>query len=287
MRRRHSFGSIVIAILFLSLAGCRGPSGPSGPQPHKALYAAALTLDGRVGTFEVRDGSRITDVVTAGGLIEVVFENDRSVVGRLHVPPGLLGDTAIDTRIDGRWRVVDDRLRIAPRAGTFLEEIAFEMHGPRITAEAEVGGRVLEIELMSVARADPTLVAPDFAAFEASAGTQAVPGRGRVGRISLRNRTGRAQAVLVQPCPAFIRVYPTGESRLVWDQAEYLGCRERRRLALVGSGGSFRIDTPLFTPAHVLGGGEPDGKFDIHVVFPLGDEEIEAHAGEVIMAYSR
>lgn len=283
------FATAIAAAGALLLAACGGgPSGPGAQQPHKTLHAAAPTLDGRVGEFVVQSGDEVFDVLGAGGLVEVIFERDHTIVGRIFVPAGIVGVGEVDVEFQGTWRIEGGALRIAPDVPTLLEDLAFQVDGPRVAASGVVNGRAVSLELASVARTDPTLVDPGFTPFEYSSGRVIVPKKGlRIFVVGV-DETGTDQAVLLGPCAVFGRAYPAGEESLIWDQSiEDADCGGPRRLALVEAGGEFRVETPLITIGDVLDfGALPDGTYDLWGVLRLGAREAEVFAVRVTMSYT-
>lgn len=253
------------------LAACDdGPTGNEA-QPNRALYAAALTLDGRVGAFVV-DGADALDV---GAILEVRFENDRSIVGRLFAPAGVLGESAVDLEFVGSWSASDGDARIDPTAQTFLEELAFSIEPGRLTAEGSVDGRAFLVTLQSVARSDPTLVDTGVEVLEVLAVSSTGDGEVAWGEMVVESEANETIALALQACPVFLRARPENEDEVVWDQAIHQGCDGLRRLLILDPGESVTLRTPSQTPQDVLRDELPSGFYDFSVVLPLDGEEIE------------
>lgn len=285
MRQRSAKALISLVSAVLLVAGCDGgPSGQGGPFPRPSIYAAALTLDGRVGEFVVTESGSSVDVLALGGLIEVKLDFDRSIVGRLYVPAGVLGESEVELRFQGSWRMEGDRLRFESSEATFLSQIAFEVGGSQLTGAETAGERGFVVSLQEVASADPTLVGTQSRVLEYAGGHESVSEAGTRLWMVVTNTSPRSQALLLSVCPAFARGYLVEENRLIWDQSDDPGCEQPRRLAIVGVDEWFRLDTPLFSPSDVFGGEEGSGTIDLHAVLPLGGTEVERFAERVIMS---
>lgn len=285
MRQRSAKALIPLVSAVLLVAGCDGgPSGQGGPLPGQAIYAAALTLDGRVGEFVVTEGGSSVDVLALGGLIEIKLDFDRSIVGRLYVPAGVLDESEVELRFQGSWRMEGDRLRFEPSEATFLSQIAFGIDGRKLTGAETVVERSFVVSLQEVALADPTLVTPESQVFSYEADYEGIPDVGARLWMVVTNTSSRSQAVLLPPCPVYARGYLVEENELIWDQSAESGCEQPRRLAIVGVDEWVRLETPFFGAADVLGGEERSETIDLHAVLPLDGTEVERFAERVIMS---
>lgn len=122
MIRRKLPGKLMVALVGMALSAC----GDDGTGPDGIVRADILgTFDAT--TFTVTEGGSTTDLLQAGGDIELTLEGNGTTTGRIFVPEQGEGGTDLDESLAGTYAFDEatGRVTFDQAADTFVRDVDF------------------------------------------------------------------------------------------------------------------------------------------------------------------
>ena len=97
--------------------------------------------------FTVARSGVPVNLLAVGASLSLVLADDHTTAGRLIVPAGAAGGTAIDQSLSGSWRASHDTVFFAGPADTFIRDVPFLVRGPMLVADDSAGGTRVQVML--------------------------------------------------------------------------------------------------------------------------------------------
>lgn len=128
----------LVSLLVLA-GGCEDPVDPTVEIVAGAYEATAFT---------VRIGGANTDVLAAGGSIDLVLAMDGTTSGRLFIPGAAAGGVDIDQNLTGSWTLARRTVTLQLDGDVFLRDLPLEADGERLEGEGDFGGGSVRVVLV-------------------------------------------------------------------------------------------------------------------------------------------
>jgi hypothetical protein len=117
--------------------------GDDGFTPTEETVAGSYTAT----TFELSSVVGNINLLGGGATVTLDLATDGTTTGRLFVPTGLTGGSALEEDLAGTWSLTDSTVTFEQPQATFLPDIQFVASANRLTGEGTFSGGTLRLVL--------------------------------------------------------------------------------------------------------------------------------------------